>query len=191
MSIELVTQYLSELEAAIHRLSTNDIVAVVDHLFDAWRHQRTIFIIGNGGSAATASHIMNDLNKYAHGPGQRRFRALALTDNVSLLTAVANDADYASVFVEPLRNFLRPGDVVVALSTSGDSRNIIAAVEFAKTAGASVIGLCGNRGGRLAELADLKVLVPADRIGQQEDVHLILNHVIAEALRRKVTDCAP
>jgi D-sedoheptulose 7-phosphate isomerase len=186
MSVERVTRYLSQVEEAIRRLSAEDIAAVVNHLFEAWRDQRTIFIIGNGGSATTASHIMNDLNKYVQAPGQPRLRALALTDNVALFTAIANDTDFAAVFVEPLRNFLRPGDVVIALSTSGNSPNIIAACEFARSAGASVVGLCGNRGGRLAEIADLKVLVPADHIGQQEDVHLILNHVIADSLRHRI-----
>lgn len=190
MTVDLVNTYLSELESVLRRLSRQDIASVVDRLFDAWQAGRTIFIIGNGGSAATASHMMNDLNKYAQAAGQPRFRALALTDNVPLMTAVANDLEYRDVFVEPLRSFLQAGDVVIAVSTSGNSPNIVAAVEFARASGATVVGFCGDPGGRLAALADVRVIVPSDRIGQQEDVHLVLNHVVTEALRHRVIERA-
>lgn len=190
MTAAFVDRYLAELEQVLRRLSRHEIAAVVDRLLAAWKEERTIFLIGNGGSAATASHLMNDLNKYTQVAGQSRVRALALTDNVPLMTAIANDLGYQHVFVEPLRNLLRAGDVVVAVSTSGNSPNIVAAAEFAKSAGATVIGLCGNPGSRLAELADPKIIVQSYRVGQQEDVHLILNHVIAEALRQRIADCA-
>src|ERR1700687_4150536 len=115
----LIDQYLNELEAVIRQLSRADIEAVGEALFAAWRERRQVFILGNGGSAATASHMINDLNKFASVPGRARFRVLALTDNVPLLTAVANDQSDADVFVEPLQNFLQAGDVVIAISGSG------------------------------------------------------------------------
>lgn len=184
--MDTIDTYLDEFEEVIHNLSRADIRAVADELFAAWRARRQIFILGNGGSAATAAHMANDLNKYAGGEGRRRFRALALSDNVSLLTAIANDIGYADVFVEQLRNFLQPGDVVIGISTSGNSPNVVRAVEYARAHGGRVIGLCGRPGGRLAQLADLKIIVPSDHIGQQEDAHLVIDHVLAAALRERI-----
>ena len=184
--MSLIDSYLKELEHVIQSLSREEIEAVADSLMDAWRTRRTVFILGNGGSAATASHMMNDLNKYASVEGRPRFRALALTDNVPLFTAVGNDLSYAEVFVEPLKNLLDPGDTVIAISASGNSANVVRAAEYARARGARVIGFCGRPGGKLAELADLRVIIPSDRIGQQEDGHLILNHVLAFALRERI-----
>jgi D-sedoheptulose 7-phosphate isomerase len=180
-----IDTYLSELEIVVRQLSRADINAVVEALLDAWRGRRQVFIMGNGGSAATASHMMNDLNKYASVPGRPRFRALALTDNVPLLTAVGNDQAYAEIFVEPLRNLLQPGDTVILISASGNSPNVVAAAEYARSQGARVIGFCGRPGGKLAQMAD-QAVIPSDRIGQQEDGHLILNHALAFALRARL-----
>jgi D-sedoheptulose 7-phosphate isomerase len=178
--------YLNELEIVIRELSRTDLEAVAEALLRAWRERKHVFILGNGGSAATASHMMNDLNKYASVPGRPRFRAIALTDNMPWLTAVGNDQNYAEVFVEPLENLLEPGDTVIAISASGNSPNVVRAVEYAQAHGATTIGFCGRPGGRLAELADLRVIIPSDRIGQQEDGHLILNHTLAFALRARL-----
>jgi D-sedoheptulose 7-phosphate isomerase len=145
-----------------------------------------VFLIGNGGSAATASHMMNDLNKFTQAPGKSRLRALALTDNVPLMTAWGNDAAYEDVFVEPLLNFMRQGDVLIAISASGNSANVVKAARVAREHGLQVIALTGDRGGRLAEMADLVVRVPSPLIGQQEDGHMILDHVIAGALRERI-----
>ena len=182
----LIDTYLVELESVIRNLSRADIDAVADALMAAWRERRTVFIAGNGGSAATASHMMNDLNKYVSVEGRARFRALALTDNMPLLTAVGNDQAYADTFVEPLKNLLQPGDTVILISASGNSPNVVAAAEYARSQGARLIGFCGQPGGRLAQLVDHKVIIPSDRIGQQEDGHLILNHALAFALRARL-----
>lgn len=184
--MELIDQYLTELEDVIRQVSRAEVQAVAEALLAAWRARRHVFLLGNGGSAATASHMMNDLNKFVSVPGRRRFRAIALTDNMPLLTAVGNDLGYAEVFVEQLQNLLEPGDTLIALSASGNSPNVIRAVEYAQAHGAAVIGFCGRPGGRLAQLADLKVIIPSDRIGQQEDGHLILGHVLAFALRARL-----
>jgi len=182
----MVERYLAEMERALRALSRDDVRRVVGALFDAWRWDKNVWIIGNGGSAATASHMMNDLCKCTLVDGQPRFRAMALTDNVPLVTAIANDVEYEEIFVEPLRTHLRKGDVLIALSGSGNSANILRAVTYAKDFGALTIGLCGKPGGKLALSADMCVIVPADRIGQQEDGHLILNHAIALALRERI-----
>jgi D-sedoheptulose 7-phosphate isomerase len=184
--MDLIDTYLTELEQVIHELSRADVRAVAQALLENWRARRQLFIIGNGGSAATASHMMNDMNKFTNAPGKHRFRCIALTDNVPLLTAVGNDQSYAEVFVEPLLNLLQPGDTVLAISASGNSPNIIRAVEHAQANGAKVIGFTGRPGGQLAQMADLKIVIPSDRIGQQEDGHMILDHVLSLALREMI-----
>jgi D-sedoheptulose 7-phosphate isomerase len=186
MGMDIIDAYLTELEHVIHMLSRDEVRAVAGALMKAWRARRQVLILGNGGSAATASHMMNDLNKFTRVEGQPRFRAIALTDNVPWLTAVGNDQSYAEIFVEQLQNLMQPGDTVVAISASGNSPNVVRAVEYAKANGATVIGLCGRPGGKLAQLADLKVIIPADRIGQQEDGHMILDHVLSLALLERI-----
>jgi D-sedoheptulose 7-phosphate isomerase len=184
--MDVIERYLSESEAAIRGIDRDDVRGVVDAIYDAWVADRQIFIVGNGGSASTASHMMNDLAKFTRSEGRRRIRAIALTDNVALMTAYANDQSYDDVFVEPLRTLMREGDVLVAISGSGNSPNVVAAVEYAAGHGGRVIGLCGSPGGKLAQLAHLRVLIPATHIGQQEDGHLVLNHAIATALRERI-----
>ena len=184
--MDIVETYLTELETAIANLSRDGIRAVVAALAEVWERSGTAYIIGNGGSASTASHMMNDLMKFTSIEGRQRFRAVALTDNVPLMTALGNDVAFEDIFVEPLRNLIGPDDALIALSGSGNSPNILKAIEYANSVGATTIGLCGSPGGRLATLAKLVVRVPADRIGQQEDGHLILNHVVASALREQI-----
>lgn len=184
--MDSIDLYLTELETVIRELSRDEVRAVADALMAARAAGRTIFIIGNGGSAATASHMMNDLNKFTIVPGKPRFKAIALTDNVPFMTAVGNDASYHDVFVEPLTNLMADGDTLIAISASGNSPNVVKAVEYAKSRGATIIGFCGRPGGKLAQLADHKVIAPSDRIGQQEDVHMILDHCLSFALLERV-----
>jgi D-sedoheptulose 7-phosphate isomerase len=184
--MDMVDTYLGETERAVRLIDRDAVRAVVDRLFACWSAGGTTYLIGNGGSAATASHMMNDLLKCTLVDGQPRFRAIALTDNVPAMTAFANDIAYEEIFVEPLRSLLDPCDALVALSGSGNSPNVIRAIAFAKELGATTIGLCGDTGGKLALLADVAVKIPAARIGQQEDGHLILNHVIALALHERI-----
>ena len=184
--MDVIERYLQEIEAAIRAISRENVRAVVDELFEAWSQERTIFIVGNGGSASTASHMMNDFTKFTAFEGCKRVRAIALTDNVPLMTAYGNDVSYEQVFAEPLRTLMKPGDVLIAISGSGNSPNVIRAVEEARKLNGRVIGLCGSPGGKLATMADLHVIVHAAHIGQQEDGHLVLNHAIAMALRERI-----
>jgi D-sedoheptulose 7-phosphate isomerase len=183
---DAIERYLAEVVEAINAISRSDVRCGVDELFAAWKNDRTIYLIGNGGSASTASHMMNDLSKFTRHAGVKRIRAVALTDNVPLLSAYGNDQSYADVFVEPLANLLQEGDVLVAISGSGNSPNVLKAVEYALEHNARVVGLCGSPGGKLATLAHVRVVIPAEHIGQQEDGHLILNHAIAMALRERI-----
>jgi|SRR5579884_1320474 len=155
-------------------------------LLDCHARGRTVFLLGNGGSAATASHFACDLSKGARTPGQPHFRVVPLTDNVPLLTAWANDTSYDRVFAEQLAALVRPGDVVVAISASGNSPNVLAAAEVAREEGATVIALTGKSGGRLRVLADLTIRVPATRIELVEDAHLAVTHSLCVAMRQRL-----
>lgn len=181
-----IDQYLIELEQTIRDMNREAIWAATWVLFEAWRRGKQVFLVGNGGSAATASHMANDLNKLTIAPGKARFKAIALTDNVPLMTAWGNDAAYEDIFAEQLINFVNPGDVIVAISASGNSPNILKAVRVAKERGALAIGLTGDVGGKLKDLVDYCVHIPSPRIGQQEDGHMILDHVIANALKEMI-----
>jgi D-sedoheptulose 7-phosphate isomerase len=184
-----VDKYLTGLEMVIRDLSRADVQSVVDALLVAWRDDRQVFIIGDGGSAATAAHMMNDLCKLTIVPGKRRFRAIALTDNVPLLTAWGNDTSFEDVFVEPLRNLMRMGDVLIIISTSGESPNLIKAMRCAQNEfSGKVIGITGSNGGRLSAGADLVVRIPSDHIGHQEDGHLIVNHAVSNALAKRLRE---
>jgi D-sedoheptulose 7-phosphate isomerase len=190
ISSDRVASYLDEIERVVRSISRADVRTVVDRLFAAWKDRRTVYIIGNGGSASTASHMMNDLNKMTSFAGVPRFRAIALTDNMPYITAIGNDIEYADVFVEQLRNLLSPGDILIAISGSGNSENVIRASKYATEIDARVIALCGRPGSKLCACADDVVTIPAESICQQEDGHLILNHTIALALRERIAAAA-
>ncbi len=181
-----VEDYLSRLERTVNRLSREDIWAVVQVMYRAWQDGKQIFLIGNGGSAATASHMANDLNKLTIVEGMPRMKAIALTDNVPLMTAWSNDTSYENAFSEQMRNFIQTGDIVVCISTSGNSPSILRAVEVARQYEATVIGLTGEPGGILRKTSDYCIAVPDDHIGRQEDGHMILDHVIANTLRNLI-----
>jgi mannose-1-phosphate guanylyltransferase len=184
-----VERYLGELHNALYQLEREPIWSLIEALMRAWRERRQVILMGNGGSAALASHMANDLSKIIV-PGMPRWRAIALNDNVPLLTAWANDASYDRVFAEPLLNLCQPGDLVIAISCSGNSRNVLEGVRVAREMGATVAGLTGDRGGQMQEMVDLCVRAPATHIGQQEDIHMVLDHMITSALRSWVSAIA-
>jgi D-sedoheptulose 7-phosphate isomerase len=182
-----VDGYLSSLMHTIQALSRERIWEVIGVLYKAWKDERRIYLLGNGGSAATASHMANDLNKLTITDGKPRMKAIALTDNVPLMTAWANDDHYENIFSEQLINFIEPGDIVIAISASGNSPNVIRALETARAYQACTIGFTGNNGGRLKDLVDYCIFIPNDHIGPQEDGHMILDHVISITLRMLMT----
>ncbi|MCE7988091.1 MAG: SIS domain-containing protein [Caldilinea sp. CFX5] len=160
------------------------IEAMVEHLHYARLSGKQVFIIGNGGSAATASHFACDLGKNIVAPHLPRLRVHSLTDNMSFFSACANDYGYESVFVEQLANLIQQGDTLIAISASGNSPNVLKAVTFAQSCAAFTIGWSGYKGGQLAQLADMAIVVNNDCIEQIEDVHLILAHMVTVALRQ-------
>src|SRR5580700_9207708 len=189
---EFAKEYIHQLKDVLDRLPLEPIDEIIRVIEQARDEGRQIFVIGNGGSASTASHMMNDLCKGTLGhKGDApwpRMRVIALTDNVSLMTAWANDTDFAHIFSEPLKNLAQRGDVLIAISASGNSPNIILAVEAAKQMGVKVIGLAGFGGGKLSQMADVSLVVPSDGYGPVEDVHMILDHIITGYLYEKLKE---
>lgn len=186
-SISHSRSYFGLLARTIARLPFADIDAVTRILLALYSDQRTVFLFGNGGSAALASHFACDLGKGTLNGSQKRFRVLALTDNIPLLTAWANDSSYEDVFVEPLRNFARPGDLAFAISASGNSPNVIKALRMARQAGVTTAGLTGFQGGRMRELCDACIVVPSDNMQIIEDLHLSIAHSLFTALRAQLS----
>ncbi len=183
---DCVRDCLERAAAAIAGLSSADIWRAADLLLEVAAAGGRIYLAGNGGSAATASHMANDLNKWASVPGGPKLRAFSLTDNVPLITAWGNDLDYAEIYAQQLERLLEAGDLLVAISTSGRSPNILRAIEVARRIGARTLALTGDHGGPLRHLADFCLCVPAPDIGIQESVHLLLDHAIAIAIRERL-----
>ena len=170
-------------------VDTLDVAAVeraVKAIIAAYDERRTVFICGNGGSATTATHMTADLGKNSCSPGKPRLRVIGLADNMSWFSALGNDLGYENVFVEQLENFLEPGDLLIAISASGNSPNVVKAAEFARTHGGKVIGLVGFKGGKLKEIADIAVHNQIEDYGPVEDCHLMLDHIFVEALRAHI-----
>ncbi len=182
-NLKIMKNYLSQVGTTLDKLSTAKVAKVVEVLGGARDKGNRIFIFGNGGSATTASHFASDLAKGAICKGKPRFKASALTDNVPLLSAWANDTDYGNIFSEQLENFVEPGDVAIAISGSGNSPNVLRGAKTAKAKGATTIGFIGFDGGKLKDLVDIALVVPNHNMEQVEDIHLLLEHVITTCLR--------
>jgi len=176
-----VRSYLDRLGALLGKLKPEEVSRVGQLLADARATGRQVFLCGNGGSAALASHVAVDLGKGCSRNRPKRFRVLSLSDNVPWLTALANDVSYEDVFVEQLRNFAQEGDVLIAISSSGNSSNILKAVEYANQAGCETVGLSGFAGGKLKGLCKHHVLVPAEHMGLVEDGQMVVGHILVYA----------
>jgi D-sedoheptulose 7-phosphate isomerase len=159
-------------------------------LVDAWKRDAAIFIAGNGGSAATASHLALDLQKAGRSPGGRSPRAISLADNAGLVTAWANDVSFGRVFAEQLEVLARPGDALVVISVSGSSPNLVNAVAAAQGLGLASVGLLGRTGGALRDAVDVAVLVPSDDYGWVESAHVALHHILTYAVREAAVAAA-
>jgi len=179
-----INAYLFENQRVLDEMPEKQIGQVVSLLFEAWKRRKQVFILGNGGSASTASHMANDLSKATIVAGRSRMRVIALTDNISIITAWANDASYEVIFKEQLENLLQTGDLVIGISASGNSPNVLRAMEFANQQGGVTIGWTGRSGGALGKLVDLCVHCPTDDIGMIESAHLVLDHLVTRELHR-------
>ena len=171
-------QYKTEVLKAIETVDLAKVNQAIELFKDARAAGRHIFVCGNGGSASTASHFACDIVKGASYNRGQRFRIMALTDQIATLTAYANDVSYDCVFVEQLRNFAQPGDLVMCISGSGNSPNVIRAMEYANSIGCKTLALTGRDGGKLGPLAQLNIQVEAPHMGRIEDAHMIVCHMI-------------
>jgi D-sedoheptulose 7-phosphate isomerase len=174
-----VANYLDKVKEAIDQVDASKIETLISWLSETRAANQTIFTMGNGGSSSTASHWVNDLVKGASYEKAERFKVMCLNDSVSTLTAYSNDVDYEQALVEPLKNFLEKGDLVIAISGSGNSNNVIKAVEYAKSIGARTVGLTGRDGGKLGSLVDLEIRVPEPNMGRIEDLHMMITHAVS------------
>jgi len=174
--------YLSRLGRVLDALDRQQLDNAVDVIAAAWQAGRQIITLGNGGSSLTALHFINDWNKSIYMASGKPFRGRSLVDNVGLLMSYGNDISFPDIFIEQLKNILEPGDLVLAISGSGNSENVIRAVRHANDNGAITLGLCGYRGGRLKELARHVVWADVDDMQLSEDVHAIFGHIVMQRL---------
>lgn len=181
---DFARQYVEHLTNVLRRLDYEAVGRVIELFLETRSKGGTIFFLGNGGSAATASHFANDLGVCASPEGRTPFRALSLTSNNAFITCLANDMGYENVFSRQLRNLMRPGDVVVAISASGNSPNAIKALEYARDRGGIPVAIVGFDGGKMKDLAGYVIQVTTDRgeYGPVEDVHMVLDHLISNYL---------
>ena len=197
----VIDVYLVVVQDIARALPREDIERVVDILYEAWQEGNAVFTMGNGGSASTASHLACDLAKCTLVPGRHRLKAMALVDNVPLVSAWTNDSGFGSIFAEQLEPWLSEGDVVIGLSVHGGSgagdagpwsQNLLRALRLAKERGATVIGFSGFDGGALREMADVCLVIPVDEepLGTPlvESYHVLLHHLICAALRLRIAE---
>ena len=186
MASEFVAGYLNGLKALLEQTDLEAVDRIGNVIWGAYLEDRAIYIIGNGGSAATASHMACDMGKGAAVAGKRRLRAMSLTDNVSWMTAIGNDVSYEKLFTEQLANFATEGDVLIAFTASGNSPNILDALHWARDHGLTTVGILGFDGGQTAQIAEHAVVSESRNYGFVEDAHLILEHALSQWLRERI-----
>ena len=174
--------YFQDVKDILDKIELDNLNEVNELLFNALENGKQIFTMGNGGSGATASHLVCDLNKGVNFIGRKKFKAISLIDNLPTLLAYANDISYSNVFCEQLKNFMNKEDIVIGFSGSGNSRNVIKAIEFANEHGGITIGFLGFNGGILSEIAQISIIVPINDMQKCEDIHLILCHLIMQTM---------
>ena len=178
--------YLEELKTVLDGFETDRFTELVEALLAAHEHGQNIFIMGNGGSGSTASHFVCDLNKGCCLDLEQKFKVMCLNDNLPSLLAYANDISYESVFVEQLKNFFEKGDLVIGISGSGNSENVLQAIRYAGAHGGKTAGISGYAGGKLADLVDIPFVARVDDMQKVEDVHMIVVHMIMQAVYAKL-----
>jgi len=186
------TEYLARTASELQRIDPAELVALAEAVERAWRERRFVFVIGNGGSGANASHLCEDLGKCTlrredfDNDSKPRLKILSLTDNTSYITAWANDEGYERVFVEQLKNLASPGDLLIAISGSGNSPNILRAVEWANSKGLRTFGCTGYDGGKLRQVASQGIHVPINDMGLVESIHLVVFHWVIGSIFRRI-----
>lgn len=180
-------EYLGELKGCLEELSAGEIEAVAGLILEAYKKGRRVFLMGNGGSATTAMHFARDLQMGTAVAGRPRLKATCLADNMAFVTAIANDVNYESIFTEQLVGQAAAGDVVIGISASGNSPNVLRAIDYANGIGAVTIGLIGFGGGKLKGLARKSIVISRKNYQQVEDVHMVLAHIIPCWLKNEIS----
>ncbi|MBQ7464228.1 MAG: SIS domain-containing protein [Lachnospiraceae bacterium] len=179
---KLADEYIRKEIEVLQSLDRKSIAKALDKLTEAWENERDIYIFGNGGSSATASHFENDFNKGVSEPLEKKFRFHCLNDNMSTVMAVANDLGFEEVFRFQLVNRVKKDDIIMAISGSGNSKNVLNAVEYAKERGAYIIGITGYNGGKLMGLSDLNLHADINSMQITEDIHMMFDHLMMSVL---------
>lgn len=177
--------YRKELSETMNAISKEDTQKLMDLIWEAKENGKHVFVLGNGGSAAAASHWVCDFGKGVNVQNAKRLKIMAPSDHSSIFTAYGNDCTYNSTMVEQIKNFLEAGDLVISLSVSGNSGNLVVAHEYAKEVGATTVAIVGDYSGKLIELSDFPMVIKSKNYGVVEDLHIILEHAISQAVRRK------
>lgn len=183
--IEEITIYFDRLKSTIDKVSKVDLNTLMNLLVQARSMGKTVFIMGNGGSASTASHYVCDFNKGISLNANKKFKLICLNDNIPSLMAYANDLSYDDIFVYPLKSYFTEGDMVIGISGSGNSENVLKAIDFANRHGGITVGLTGYSGGKLKQIAQYNVNIPVDDMQIAEDLHLVLDHCMMKILSSK------
>lgn len=183
---EQIDNYLGDLKATLDNLDRGEIEKCAEVLLEAYWNGKQIFVCGNGGSAATASHFAVDINKGVTFELETKFRVIPLTDNMATITAYSNDANYDVIFVEQLKNYFREGDIVIGISGSGNSKNVLNAIDYANENGGITVGWTGYTGGKLKEISTHSINANVEDMQISEDVHMILTHLMMKTLCSKL-----
>ena len=178
--------YIEQLKKHLDTFPHDQFERLIDSMMDAYKEDKRIFVMGNGGSASTASHWVCDINKGCSLHKEKKFKMICLNDSIPTMLAYANDMSYEDIFVEQLKNFFAPGDVVIGISGSGNSLNVLKAIEYARANGGTTVGLCGYSGGRLYHTVDIPILARIDDMQKVEDVHMIVVHMTMQRILREL-----
>lgn len=182
-----IENYIFKLTKTLKDLNVKDIEQCSKLLLDAYENKKNIFICGNGGSASTASHLACDINKGVSYGLDKRFKIIPLTDNLATISAYSNDVNYDSIFLEQIKNFYNPGDVLIGISGSGNSLNVLKAIEFVNENEGVTIGWTGFNGGKLKEVSQFSINANIEDMQISEDIHMTLVHLMMKVLRKKLT----
>lgn len=180
--ISFAKQYLSDLVNLLDSFDMNQFENLTKLILDAYEHDKQIFVMGNGGSGSTASHLVCDINKGCCNDLDKKFKMICLNDNMPILLAIANDISYDAVFVEQMKNFFNSGDLVIGISGSGNSENVLRAIQYANKNSGKTIGLSGFSGGKLSQIVDVPFIAQIDDMQKVEDVHMIVVHMIMQSV---------
>lgn len=184
------TAYLTQLKKTLDRIDCDGFTAALGLMLDAYADEKHIFVMGNGGSASTASHFACDINKGCCIDLEKKFKMICLNDNVPTMLALANDISYEAVFEAQLKNFFEPGDLVIGISGSGNSPNVLKAINYAGKHEGITVGMSGFKGGALAKIVDVPLVAPVNDMQKVEDVHMIWVHMLMQAVYAALHDDA-